>query len=162
MSFPSKEATTNKPQLLLEFGPISDTQAPGTPGGVNAAAAGSSQINLSWTASTDNVGVTGYSIFRNAALVTTVPSSSLSYQDINLTPSTTYSYTLDAFDLAGNHSALSCSGKCNNFSFTGYPGTFHSGECKWSSYRNTSGEFNLECINGQHRCNWLYHLSGWS
>jgi chitodextrinase len=107
MSFQSKEATTNKPQLLLEFGPIADTQAPGKPGGVNAAAAGSSQINLSWTASTDNVGVTGYSIFRNAALVTTVPSSSLSYQDINLTPSTTYSYTLDAFDLAGNHSALS-------------------------------------------------------
>jgi chitodextrinase len=107
MSFPSKEATTNKPQLLLEFGPIADTQAPGTPGGINAAAAGSSQINLSWTASTDNVGATGYSIFRNAALVTTVPSSSLSYQDINLTPSTHYTYTLDAFDLAGNHSALS-------------------------------------------------------
>ena len=107
MSFPSKEATANKPQLLLEFGPIADAQAPGTPGGVNAAAASSSQINLSWTASTDNVGVTGYSIFRNAALVTTVPSSSLSYQDINLTPSTTYSYTLDAFDLAGNHSVLS-------------------------------------------------------
>lgn len=107
MSFPSKEGTTNKPQLSLEFGPIADSQAPGTPGGVNAAAAGSSQINLSWTASTDNVGVTGYSIFRKSALVTTVPSSSLSYQDINLTPSTTYSYTLDAFDLAGNHSALS-------------------------------------------------------
>jgi chitodextrinase len=107
MSFPSKEAATNKPQLILEFGPISDTQAPGTPGGVNAAAEGSSQINLSWTASTDNVGVTGYSIFRNAALVTTVPSSSLSYQDKNLTPSTTYSYTLDAFDLAGNHSVIS-------------------------------------------------------
>lgn len=85
--------------------PSSDTTAPSVPTGVTATAVSSSQINLTWVASTDNVGVTGYKIFRNAVQITT--SSVTSYSDIGLSPSTTYTYTISAFDLAGNNSALS-------------------------------------------------------
>src|SRR6185436_12504569 len=56
-----------------------DTASPSTPAGLSATAVSASQINLSWTASNDNVGVTGYRIFRNGAQINT--SSSNSYSD---------------------------------------------------------------------------------
>jgi chitodextrinase len=85
--------------------PSPDTQAPSTPTNLTALAVSSSQINLSWSASTDNVGVTGYKIFRDGTQITTVATSS--YADTGLSPSTTYSYTVAAFDAAGNTSAQS-------------------------------------------------------
>jgi chitodextrinase len=80
-----------------------DTAAPSVPGGLTATAAGSKQINLSWTAATDNVGVTGYTVYRNGVKRTTT--TSLTYSDTGLTSSTTYHYTVAAFDAAGNSSA---------------------------------------------------------
>ena len=82
-----------------------DTTAPSVPTNLTATAASSTQINLSWTASTDNVGVTGYKIFRNGTQIAT--SVVTSYQNTGLTPSTTYSYTVSAYDAANNNSALS-------------------------------------------------------
>ena len=68
-----------------------------------AATAGSStQVNLTWTASTDDVGVTGYGIYRNGTLLTTSPTTS--YQDTTAQPATSYTYTVDAVDGAGNRS----------------------------------------------------------
>ena len=67
------------------------------------------QINLSWSASSDNTGVRGYGIYRDGALVNTVDQNTLSYSDTNLIPSTNYTYRVDAFDGSGNHSALSAS-----------------------------------------------------
>src|SRR5439155_26638337 len=67
----------------------------------------SSQINLSWTASTDNVGVFGYDIYRNGAKVGS--SAAPSYSDTGLAASTAYTYTVDAYDAAGNTSAKSAS-----------------------------------------------------
>ncbi|WP_275667929.1 discoidin domain-containing protein [Paenibacillus oryzisoli] len=64
-----------------------------------------SQIDLSWAASTDNVGVTGYDVFRGAALVGS--STTTSFTDTGLTASTTYSYTVKAKDAASNVSAAS-------------------------------------------------------
>ena len=71
-----------------------------------------SQINLSWTASTDNVGVTGYQIERctgagcsNFALLTTVTTTS--YNNTGLAASTTYRYRVRAGDAAGNLSSYS-------------------------------------------------------
>jgi hypothetical protein len=64
-------------------------------------------VNLAWQASTDNVSVTGYTIYRNGAVLTTVSGSTLTYSDATASPTTTYSYTVDAFDAAGNHSAQS-------------------------------------------------------
>lgn len=84
-----------------------DTQAPSVPSGLTATAASATQVNLAWQASTDNVGVQGYTIYRDNSVIGTVPGSSLSYVDNTAMPSTTYSYTVDAFDLAGNHSAPS-------------------------------------------------------
>src|SRR5215471_14369070 len=83
-----------------------DTTAPTAPAGLAASAASSSQINLSWGASTDNVGVTGYRVYRGGALVATLGTVT-SYQNTGLSPSTTYSYTVQAFDAAGNSSAQS-------------------------------------------------------
>src|SRR5205807_4463479 len=82
-----------------------DTTPPTVPTGLTATAISSSQINLSWTASTDNVGVTGYNIFRGVVKIGTTPSTS--YQDAGLNASTSHSYNVSAFDAAGNTSAQS-------------------------------------------------------
>ena len=84
---------------------VADTQAPSVPTGVTATAQSSTSILVAWTASTDNVGVTGYKVYRNASQVGT--SASTSYTDTGLSPSTTYSYTVSAYDAAGNNSAQS-------------------------------------------------------
>jgi glucose/arabinose dehydrogenase/PKD repeat protein len=83
----------------------SDTTAPSVPTGLAATAISSSQVNLSWTASTDNVGVTGYKVYRNGSPLAT-PTTPV-YQDTGLTPSTTYTYAVSATDAAGNESARS-------------------------------------------------------
>lgn len=83
----------------------SDTTAPSVPSGLTATAASTSQINLSWTASTDNVGVTGYKIYRNGSYLTSVTGTS--YSNTGLAMGTTYSYTVSAYDAASNESAQS-------------------------------------------------------
>src|SRR5919106_205856 len=84
----------------------SDTTSPTTPGNLSATVVSSSRVDLSWTASTDNVGVTGYEIFRNSALLTT-GGTVTSYSDTTVSPSTTYSYRVRAMDAAGNRSGFS-------------------------------------------------------
>jgi predicted 3-demethylubiquinone-9 3-methyltransferase (glyoxalase superfamily) len=91
-----------------------DTTAPTVPTGLTATASSSSQINLSWTASTDNVGVTGYKIFRGGTQVGT--SSTNSFQDTGLAASTAFTYTTSAFDAAGNNSAVSGSASATTLS----------------------------------------------
>ncbi len=78
---------------------------PSVPTGLIGTPTSDSQINLSWSASTDNVGVTGYKIFRDGNQVGT--SATPSYNDTGLDASTTYSYTVSAYDAAGNESAQS-------------------------------------------------------
>jgi chitodextrinase len=94
---------------LVAFKPPSstDTTPPSVPTGLSASAVSASQINLSWSASTDNVGVAGYHVFRNSVQIATT--SGTSYTDSGLAASTTYSYTVNAFDAAGNVSAQSTS-----------------------------------------------------
>jgi fibronectin type 3 domain-containing protein len=86
---------------------IADTTPPTTPTGLTAAAAGSTGANLSWSASTDNVGVTGYIVRRNGIQVATPTTTS--YADAGLSAATTYSYTVAARDAAGNISPYSAS-----------------------------------------------------
>jgi hypothetical protein len=76
------------------------------PANLTATAVSSSQINLSWNASTDNVGVSGYKIYRNGTQLATVTAGT-SYQNTGLSPSTSYSYTVAAYDALGNTSAQS-------------------------------------------------------
>jgi chitodextrinase len=86
-----------------------DTTPPTTPTGLAATSVSASSVGLAWNASTDNVGVTGYTVYRNGTAIGTTGGTTTSYTDSTVAPSTTYSYTVDAFDLAGNHSAQSAS-----------------------------------------------------
>ena len=86
---------------------VTDTTPPSVPTNLSASAVSSSAINISWTASTDNVAVTGYRIYRNGTQITTTTSTS--YSDTGLTANTSYSYTVSAYDGAGNVSAQSSS-----------------------------------------------------
>lgn len=85
--------------------PPADSQAPTVPAGLSATAISSNQINLSWTASTDNVAVTGYRIYRGGAQIGTTANTS--YSDTGLSPETAYTYTVAAYDAVPNVSAQS-------------------------------------------------------
>jgi chitodextrinase len=85
------------------YGP--DTTAPSTPGGVTSSNITGTSATISWTASTDNVGVTGYRVYRDGVLRSSP--TGLSYNDTGLTMSTTYAYTVSAVDAAGNESVKS-------------------------------------------------------
>ncbi len=87
--------------VSVQFAP--DTQAPTQPGALTATAQSSSSIRLSWSASSDNVGVTGYAITRSGVSLGTVTGTS--YTDSGLSPATAYSYVVTALDAAGNASA---------------------------------------------------------
>jgi parallel beta-helix repeat protein len=87
--------------------PAPDTQAPSVPTGLTVTGTTTSSINLAWNASTDNVGVTGYRIYRNGSFLTSIGGTS--YSDSGLASSTSYSYRVSAFDAAGNESAQSSS-----------------------------------------------------
>ena len=80
-----------------------DTQAPSVPTGLTASAVSGTQVNLSWNASTDNVGVTGYYVYLNDAPLAVT--SSTSYSHTGLATGATYSYRVSAFDAVPNHSA---------------------------------------------------------
>ena len=83
----------------------SDTVPPTAPSNLTAVAASLSELDLSWTASTDGVGVAGYKIFRGGSQIAT--STLTTYADTGLTASTTYTYTVKAYDAAGNISSVS-------------------------------------------------------
>ncbi|MFI6232763.1 discoidin domain-containing protein [Micromonospora sp. NPDC050784] len=83
-----------------------DTQAPSVPGNLAYTQPASGQIRLAWSASTDNVGVTGYDVYANGALRGSVNGSTLTYTD-SQADSATVSYYVRAKDAAGNQSANS-------------------------------------------------------
>jgi hypothetical protein len=82
----------------------SDTSAPSTPGGLTVTGHSSSSVSLSWTASTDNVGVTGYEVYQGSSLATTATGTSATVS--GLSASTAYSFKVRARDAAGNLSAF--------------------------------------------------------
>jgi chitodextrinase len=82
-----------------------DTQAPTVPTSLTASGTTQTTTTLTWNASTDNVAVTGYEVFLNGSSIGTVTTTSSNIT--GLTPSTAYSFTVRAFDAAGNNSAMS-------------------------------------------------------
>ncbi|HEY9309390.1 MAG TPA: DNRLRE domain-containing protein [Microbacterium sp.] len=115
----SAEATssTYRPSVKLTFTPVAgpDTEAPSVPTGLVASVAGNADVGLTWSASTDNTGVTGYTVYRGTAADFTADSSSRlsdvtasSYTD-NGRPTGTWYYRVTARDAAGNVSAASSS-----------------------------------------------------
>ncbi|MFI6329747.1 discoidin domain-containing protein [Micromonospora chersina] len=92
---------------LEVYGPATgDTQPPSAPGNLALTEPAADQVRLTWTASTDNVGVTGYDVYANGTLRTSVSGSTLTYTDTQ-PAGATVSYYVRARDAAGNQSANS-------------------------------------------------------
>ncbi len=83
----------------------SDPEPPSVPTGIVTVSKTDTTITISWEASTDNVGVKGYVIYRDRKEVGTV--SELTFTDTGLSPSTIYAYQIKAFDEMGNYSDFS-------------------------------------------------------
>lgn len=90
-----------------EESPPPDSTPPSAPGSFAKSAGSETSITTTWNASTDNVAVTGYRLYRNGAFVTSVSASATSYIFTNLTCGTTYTLGVEAFDAAGNTSTRS-------------------------------------------------------
>ncbi len=91
--------------LTVRAPPTQDTTPPSTPSGLSATSASATAVNLAWSASSDNVGVTGYRVLRGGAQIATVTTTN--YADAGLSPATNYRYSVIAFDAAGNLSPAS-------------------------------------------------------
>lgn len=89
--------------------PQNDVFAPTSPTNLRATTAAltasTSSVTLSWNAATDATGVTGYEVFRNGVKIATA--TALTYTDPSVASATTFSYTVKAFDAAGNRSVAS-------------------------------------------------------
>lgn len=94
-------------ELLVEGGgePGGDTEAPTVPGGLTVTGTTGDSVSLSWSAATDNVGVTGYDVYRNGVLAGNA--ATRTFTDTGLSAATEYSYAVAARDAGGNTSALS-------------------------------------------------------
>lgn len=90
---------------VMVVGSPPDTQSPTIPQSLITKATSQREITLSWEASTDNIGVTEYQIFRNNVRIGS--STNLSYSNGGLEPNTAYTYTVRAVDAAGNLSVFS-------------------------------------------------------
>ncbi|MFI9010035.1 cellulose binding domain-containing protein [Actinosynnema sp. NPDC053489] len=93
-----------------------DTVAPSAPASLRVTATTSNSVSLAWTASTDNVGVTGYDVYRGTSVATTVTGTTATVTGLNA--STAYTFTVRARDAASN-----TSGPSNQVSATTQPGT---------------------------------------
>jgi chitodextrinase len=108
MSVRAKDAADNiSPSSVVLHVLTADTHAPTVPSGLVASNIAETSFTLSWAASTDNAAVTGYDVYRNGNLYTTVTGTSANIS--GLAPSTTISMTVRAKDAANNISGPSSS-----------------------------------------------------
>ena len=141
--------------------PPADTTAPSVPGGLRSTGTTSASVSLTWTASTDNVGVTGYAVYRNGALATsaTGPAATVS----GLTAATAYSFTVAAKDAAGNVSARSAALSVTTSSGTTPPPPPPTGGAKKVGYFAQWGiyarNFTLKTLDSQGQAAKLTHLN---
>ena len=94
VSDPSNQAPVTTP-------PAPDAEAPSIPGNVQASAPSATSIHLTWDASTDNVGVTAYDVYRDGSFVNSVGAVT-TYTDTTVSPGTPYVYEVRARDADGN------------------------------------------------------------
>lgn len=91
--------------INLGTGGGGDTQPPTAPTNLTASNVTDTTTDLSWTASTDNVGVTGYEVFLDGSSIGTITGTAANVT--GLSSNTSYSFSVRAFDAAGNNSAFS-------------------------------------------------------
>ncbi|MFI2780685.1 discoidin domain-containing protein [Streptomyces sp. ALB3] len=104
-------ANTSQPAAQISelevYGPATgDTQAPTVPAGLALTEQVTGQVKLTWTASTDNTGVTGYDVYADNTLLTSVAGNVTTYTD-NRPANQAVTYYIRAKDAAGNQSANS-------------------------------------------------------
>ena len=103
--------SAQSPGVQADVVPVVDLAPPSVPTSVVATSSPDlhgRDVVIAWAASTDNVGVAGYSVYRDGVKLADLNGTTLSYTDLALSTAT-YSYTVDAFDAAGNRSAQSAS-----------------------------------------------------
>jgi chitodextrinase len=93
--------------LLVNTLAAPDTSAPTTPGNLRSTTVSSDQIDLMWNVASDNVGVTGYRLYRNGSSTAFATTTTPGYSDTGLTADQSYQYRVSAVDEAGNESPLS-------------------------------------------------------
>jgi PQQ-dependent dehydrogenase (s-GDH family) len=113
-----------------------DTEAPTGPAGLASSNLLATTVTLSWTASTDNIGVTGYDVYRNGTKINPSTITTTTYNVTGLTPSTTYSFYVQAKDAAGNFSANSNTISVTTPASTTCTGT---GSIRYQKWNNISG-----------------------
>lgn len=86
---------------------LPDTQSPSVPTSLAASNITGTSFTLSWTASTDNIGVAGYDVYQNGVKINPSNITATSYNVSGLTAATNYSYVVKAKDAAGNQSVAS-------------------------------------------------------
>src|SRR4051794_40321942 len=96
----ARYATTEETTSTCQQAP--DTQAPTAPGSLSVSSATTTSIGVKWNASSDNVGVTGYGLYRNGTSAGTTQSTSYTYSGLSC--GTSYTLAVDAADAAGNRS----------------------------------------------------------
>ena len=123
-----------------------DTIPPSSPTGLQTSAISSTQINLSWLPSSDNVGALGYNIYRNNFLLKTTPETL--YTDSSVSPATNYNYSVAAYDRANNVSApsgtitVTTPNAVSSVTVTGYQvvsKTSSSATIKWTTNISSTG-----------------------
>lgn len=106
VGFGSRNNPATFDNLVVSDG-TADTTAPSIPTGLSSPSQATNSISLSWKASSDDTGVTGYRVYRNGSTSAIGTTSTTSFIDTGLTAGTSYSYTVAAFDAAGNLSGQS-------------------------------------------------------
>jgi chitodextrinase len=87
----------------LSSSPLADTQSPTVPGGLHATSLTATSIAVAWTASTDNVAVAGYGLYRNGTSAGTASSTTAIFSGLSC--GTAYTLAVDAYDAASNRSS---------------------------------------------------------
>ena len=93
--------------LMTQYNPAPDTQAPSAPTNLVVSNLTETSLNLAWSASSDNVGVSGYDVFKNGVKLNSTQITSTSYSVSGLTAGTNYVFFVKANDAAGNSSGNS-------------------------------------------------------
>jgi chitodextrinase len=115
-----------------------DAESPTAPAGLEAAAISAVQVDLSWFAATDNTGVAGYRIYRDGEQIGTATDTAFS--DTGCQSATSYTYTVKAFDAAGNlgpasNEATVATARQTSGTDTGGDGGGSSGSCFLSALK---------------------------
>jgi chitodextrinase len=119
--------------VRIAFSEVGDTEPPTAPANLSAVAINGSRIDLSWDASTDNIGVTGYDIYRDGSLLTSIGTDTV-FSDTTVGPATTYSYVVQARDGGGNISASSNTATATTMAASLFSDGFETGDLsQWTS-----------------------------